>query len=163
MKEWCPWLQECTICPVYVLWRHARMHLQHAQHGDHISLTQPRVHIVHVQIHVFDPQECVCGVVLCGFASVFARAQKLPSLDALACKAPQLSNPTPPTRHMLCPLGTHAKHRLCLCVCHFTPGFWPLGVCLWRLSWLISFLKCQFYTQLAPQQIKPPSPCSTQI
>jgi hypothetical protein len=89
--------------------------------------------------------------------------------------------------------GTHAKRRLCvirlLCAYQWHPQFtartaryseWPAqmgwtrstqwtscyrppGVRLWRLFCLVLLLKSHFYTQLAPQHIKPPPPESAQI
>jgi hypothetical protein len=91
------------------------------------------------------------------------------------------------------PPGTHTKRRLCVirpvcayrwhpqltartawysersahtrwtCSTHFTLPFRPsrIGVCSLFCLVLMSFP--EFYTQLAPWQIKPPSPCSTQI
>jgi len=46
---------------------------------------------------------------------------------------------------------------------HVTPRFRPPGMCVWGRFWLVSLLISHFYTQPAPQQIKPPSPESAEI
>jgi hypothetical protein len=111
-----------------------------------------------------------------------ARPPKLSNTAPPTCPRPQLKLSGTHTTSVSCHLSCVSTTRICIAACsthstksgmactvqwtcstHLTPRSRPSGMCVWGLFWLDLMSFPGFHTQLAPQQIKPPSFKSAEI